>query len=185
LIFLNKTCFNGLYRVNSKGGYNVPFGDYANPTICDAQNLRACSRLLKKAHIVKADYENIEAEVNKASFVYFDPPYRPLSKTANFTSYSAPEFGETAQVNLARFYRKLSDEREAKLLLSNSDPQNTDRTDNFFENHYAGFTINRINASRAINSKANGRGPITEILITNFLPPANSGLLEEILLNKL
>jgi DNA adenine methylase len=167
IIFLNRTCFNGLFRVNSKGEFNVPFGKYKNPRICDAENLQAVAQLLQKTHICRGDFESCETIVNNQTFVYFDPPYRPISQTANFTSYSRDGFGDQEQLRLAKFYRKL-DTRHAKLMLSNSDPKNEDPGDNFFEDAYRGFRIERVKASRNINSNANGRGIIDELLILNY-----------------
>jgi len=167
LIFLNKTCFNGLYRVNRKNQFNVPFGDYKKPTICDEKNLKAASRLLKKANIECHDYEACSEYLGEDSFVYFDPPYRPLSATASFTSYSKDRFSEEEQIRLADFCRHV-DDKDAKFLLSNSDPKNEDHNDHFFEDHYNRFTIERVKAVRAINCKASGRGQINELIITNY-----------------
>jgi len=166
LIFLNKTCYNGLYRVNRKDEFNVPFGGYRNPTICDADNLMNVSEVLQKAEIICGDFEKSEKYITKSTFVYFDPPYRPLNRTACFTSYSKEDFDENAQVRLSDFCRYVDDEG-AKFLLSNSDPKNEDPQDHFFEDRYEGFTIDRVKANRAINCKAAGRGQINELLITN------------------
>ena len=167
LIFLNKTCFNGLYRVNRKDQFNVPFGDYKNPKICDAENLKSVSQVLKKAEIICADFEKSDKYIDDKTFVYFDPPYRPLSPTASFTSYSKDDFNEAAQIRLARFCRHIN-VKGAKFLLSNSDPKNENPKDHFFEEHYRKFrfVIDRIRATRAINCKASGRGQINELLIT-------------------
>jgi len=167
LIFLNKTCFNGLFRVNSRGLFNVPFGRYDRPTICDKINLLAIHRVLKNTQIEKADFEACLKEVDDQSFVYFDPPYRPLSKTANFTSYIKGGFGDEEQRRLKTVFDRLS-ERGAKVMLSNSDPQNVDQTDRFFDDLYKGFNIQRLFASRMINSNAAKRGLIKELLITNY-----------------
>lgn len=167
IIFLNRTCFNGLFRVNSKGGFNVPFGDYKNPRICDRDNLLAVSEILKKTVIKYGDFTKCEDYVDENTFVYFDPPYRPLSKTASFNSYSKLEFGDEEQKRLATFYREL-DERGAKLMLSNSDPKNTNSEDDFFDELYNGFDIKRVKASRAINSNGTKRGQITELIIINY-----------------
>lgn len=123
IIFLNRTCFNGLFRVNSKGKFNVPFGKYDNPTILDERNLKAASSLLKNTNIILGDFSSIEHYVDDSTFVYFDPPYRPISKTASFNSYAKNVFNDQDQLRLADFYRKL-DKKGAKLLLSNSDPTN-------------------------------------------------------------
>jgi len=162
LIFLNKTCFNGLYRVNRKDGFNVPFGDYKNPRICDAENLKAVSQVLQRAKIICGDFKECDKYINKNTFVYFDPPYRPLSATASFTSYSKDSFSDEDQIRLAEFCRVV-DQKGAKFLLSNSDPK-----DGFFEKHYKDFNIERVKASRVINCKSSGRGQIDELLITNY-----------------
>jgi DNA adenine methylase len=167
LIFLNRTCYNGLFRVNSKGAFNVPFGRYRNPRICDAANLRAVAALLQQTEIRYGSYKDCAAVVDENTMVYFDPPYRPISKTANFTAYSKQVFDDKAQTDLARFYRSL-DQRGARLMLSNSDPKNVDLDDSFFEDTYAGFRIERVHASRRINSQAEKRGPIHELLILNY-----------------
>ncbi|OHB62281.1 MAG: hypothetical protein A2167_04270 [Planctomycetes bacterium RBG_13_46_10] len=169
LIFLNKTCFNGLYRVNKSGYFNVPFGDYKKPTICNAKNLQNVSWVLQKAHIICADFKYSTRFIEEDTFIYFDPPYRPLSKTASFTSYSKDSFSEEDQMRLANFC-KIVDKKGAKFLLSNSDPQNEKSSDHFFQDHYGayGFYIQKVKASRAINCKASGRGQINELLITNY-----------------
>jgi DNA adenine methylase len=166
-IFLNRTCFNGLFRVNSKGGFNVPFGDHKNPRICHEENLRAVSKLIQSTAIQRGDFSVSSEFIDSGTFVYFDPPYRPLNKTSHFTSYSKFEFRDEEQLQLASFFRKMND-RGAKLLLSNSDPKNEDPEDDFFEDAYNGFEIRRIKASRSINSKADKRGKIDEILVTNY-----------------
>jgi DNA adenine methylase len=167
IIFLNRTCFNGLFRVNSKGEFNVPFGDYKNPKICDVENLRAVSALLQKAEIELGDFTVSEKFIDSSTFVYFDPPYRPLSKTASFTSYSKFEFGDSAQKRLAEYFVLLS-KRKAKLMLSNSDPKNENPEDHFFEDLYKDFRIERVDASRMINSDASKRGKIKELVILNY-----------------
>ncbi|MEQ8752314.1 MAG: DNA adenine methylase [Coleofasciculus sp. G1-WW12-02] len=167
LIFLNRTCFNGLFRVNSKGEFNVPIGRYKNPKICHANNLKAVAQILQNTQIHYGDFTDSEAFVNNRSLVYFDPPYRPLSKTANFTSYSKETFDDSSQLRLRDFFRVL-DQKGAKLILSNSDPKNEDLTDNFFDAAYAGYQIKRVKAKRTINSNANQRGQINELLIMNY-----------------
>ncbi len=167
LIFLNKTCYNGLYRVNKNNEFNVPFGGYENPTICDEENLEAASTVLQNADVIAADFEFSERYINKNCFVYLDPPYRPISPTASFTSYAKDDFTEKDQIRLAEFCRCIHD-RSAKLLLSNSDPKNENLNDHFFEHHYKRFTIERVKATRAINCKASGRGEIDELIITNY-----------------
>ncbi len=167
LIFLNRTCFNGLFRVNTKGAFNVPFGRYERPTICDAPNLRAAAAVLQRAEIRHADFEVCRSLVDTHAFVYFDPPYRPLSKSASFTAYASHTFDDAEQMRLAAFYREL-DGRCAKLMLSNSDPHNTNPDDHFFQRLYQGYHIHKVYASRAINSKSAQRGKISELLITNY-----------------
>ena len=167
IIFLNRTCFNGLFRVNKKGYFNVPFGNYKNPKICNTNNLILASKLLQRATIQYSDFSEIQSLATPKTFVYFDPPYRPLTKTASFKSYSQFDFNDEDQIRLASFYQKL-DHQGAKLMLSNSDPQNIDKNDNFFDELYSDFTINRIQANRMINSKASRRGAISELLITNY-----------------
>ena len=164
-IFLNRTCFNGLYRVNKDGKFNVPCGKYKNPTICDSNNLRNLSELIKNVIFEYGDYRKSEKYVNNNTFVYFDPPYRPLSATSGFTSYTKEDFNDDNQKELANYFYKL-DLKNAKLMLSNSNPKNKD--DNFFENIYKGFVINEVSAKRMINSNAKGRGEISELLITNY-----------------
>jgi len=167
LIFLNRTCFNGLFRVNLKGEFNVPFGDHNNPKICDAANLRSVSLLLQKAEIECGDFEASKNFVDDNTFVYFDPPYRPLSKTASFNSYSKFEFGDDSQKRLAEYFASLSN-KGAKLMLSNSEPQNENPDDHFFEELYKGFNIERVYAARNINSGSSKRGKIKELVITNY-----------------
>ena len=166
-IFLNKTCFNGLYRVNQKGLFNVPAGSYKNPTICDRVNLKNISLALKNVEIVAGDYKKSYDFIDEKTFVYLDPPYRPLNSTSTFTSYTENGFDDEAQRQLARYFDKLNS-KGAKLILSNSDPKNCDEEDNFFDDLYKEHNIKRIEATRMINSKAEGRGKINEILVTNF-----------------
>ncbi len=150
-IFLNRTCFNGLYRVNRAGHFNVPAGAYKNPTICDENNLYAVSSLLQKVHIFAGDYRESIKYADRDSFIYFDPPYRPLNVTSSFTSYSKFDFTDKAQVQLAHFYAETNN-TGALLMLSNSDPKNENPDDNFFDELYGKFYIHRIKAKRAINS---------------------------------
>jgi DNA adenine methylase len=168
LIFLNRTCFNGLFRLNSKGLFNVPHGRYKNPRILDEENLMAVSQLLEVAEIKLGDFERCEEAIASNSFIYFDPPYRPLSKTSSFTSYSTFDFDDRQQTRLANFFRHLDSKYNIKMMLSNSDPKNKNPQDNFFEDLYQGFSIHRVYASRMINSKAEGRGKIDELVITNY-----------------
>jgi DNA adenine methylase len=166
LIFLNKTCFNGLYRVNSKNEFNVPFGDYKNPKICDEKNLLAVSQVLQKTEIIFGDFTKSWKNINENTFVYLDPPYRPLNGTANFTAYSKDSFSEKDQIRLAEFCKEIK-QIGAKFLLSNSDPKNENKDDHFFENNFKGFDICKVKAIRMINCKAIGRGEIDELIITN------------------
>jgi DNA adenine methylase len=165
-IFLNHTCFNGLYRVNAKGGYNVPMGNYRTPAICDAENLQAVSARLQRAQIVCGDYRQSRAFIDHRTFAYFDPPYRPLSQTSNFTAYANSGFGDREQIELAHFIDELSD-MGAFVVASNSDPKNTNADDDFFDRLYHKHKISRISASRTINSAAGGRGKINELLIVS------------------
>lgn len=167
IVFLNRTCFNGLFRVNSKGEFNVPFGRYKNPKILDEENLRAVSHTFKSAKLILGDFSVVEPFVDENTFVYFDPPYRPISTTSSFTSYSKSDFNDEEQLRLANLYQTL-DKKDAKLMLSNSDPKNTDPDDEFFDKAFADFNIIRVEASRMINSKASKRGPINEILVINY-----------------
>lgn len=169
LIFLNRTCFNGLYRVNSKGEFNSPAGDYKNPKICDEQNLTAVNNVLQIAEIKKADFREVLHDLKAKSFVYFDPPYRPISKTASFKAYAKDNFDDLAQQQLADVFRKL-DKKGIKVMLSNSDPKNNDPKDNFFDELYHEYQILRVPAKRMINSKASKRGAINEIVVTNYKP---------------
>ena len=165
-IFLNRTCFNGLYRVNAKGRYNVPQGRYEKPCICDEDNLRAVSNKLMNVQIVNGDYRMAESFIDNRTFCYFDPPYRPLSTTANFTSYAQNGFDDVAQAELADLINRLS-ERGVSVLASNSDPKNVNERDDFFDKLYYGHEIVRIKAGRAINSVGSGRRKINELLIVS------------------
>ncbi len=166
-IFLNKTCFNGLYRVNKSGKFNVPCGKYKNPTICDSKNLRNLSKLIQNVTFLYDDYKRSNRYVDNKTFVYFDPPYRPISVTSGFTSYTKEDFNEEAQKELARYYNELNT-KNARLMLSNSNPKNTNQKDDFFEENYKGFNINEVYAKRMINSNSKKRGEISELLITNY-----------------
>lgn len=165
-IFLNKTCFNGLYRVNRKGLFNVPMGAYKNPPICDTENLKFISKLLQNVQIKCGDYSECKEFIGDNTFVYIDPPYRPLTETSSFTSYSENEFGDTQQIELGQFVDDIS-AKGAKVVVSNSDPKNIDENDCFFDDLYSSYTIMRVSAKRMINSKASGRGCINELLICN------------------
>ena len=167
-IFLNRTCFNGLFRVNSRGDYNVPHGRYKNPPIRDSENLSSVSLALQGVAISCGSYEICESAVDERTFVYLDPPYRPLPNTPSFTDYAEKSsFGDRDQRVLAAFFDRL-DEMGASLMLSNSDPKNTDPEDGFFDELYSRHNIRRVSARRAINSDGKGRGEISEILVTNF-----------------
>ncbi|MDR1241166.1 MAG: DNA adenine methylase [Deltaproteobacteria bacterium] len=165
-IFLNRTCFNGLYRVNTHGAFNVPQGSYKNPVICDESNLQAVSDILQGVTIVCADYRESRNFIDHNTFVYFDPPYRPLTATARFTSYAEGGFGDREQSELARFIDEMSG-RGAHIVASNSDPKNADEKDDFFDRLYSRHNIMRIRASRSINSVGAARGRISELLICN------------------
>lgn len=167
LIFLNKTCYNGLYRVNRRNEFNVPFGGYKNPNICDEENLEAVTAVLQNAEVIAADFEESERNITKKCFVYLDPPYRPISKTASFTSYAKGDFAEEDQIRLANLCKRIQ-QKGAKFLLSNSDPKNEDPNDSFFEHYYRRFRIGTVKAIRAINCNAEKRGAINEILVTNY-----------------
>lgn len=165
-IFLNRTCFNGLYRVNKNNGFNVPMGSYKNPTICDDKNILAVSKALQKVEILCGDYENTLSVATPHSFFYFDPPYRPLSVTSSFNSYAKDEFNDQEQIRLRNFCNKL-DELNHTWLLSNSDVKGKDEKDNFFDDLYSDFNIQRVDARRTINSNPEKRGTLKELLITN------------------
>lgn len=159
-IYLNRTCFNGLYRVNSQGQFNVPFGNYKNPRIVDAENLINCSKLLKNTEIYCADFSEILNKVQKGDFVYFDPPYVPLNETSSFTSYTKDGFDLDMQFKL----RDVCDELDSKgvmFMLSNSDTKLVNEL-------YSNYEIKKVFASRAINANPNGRGKITEVLVKNY-----------------
>lgn len=165
-IFLNKTCFNGLYRVNSKGIYNVPMGSYKKPVICDEDSLRLISGLLKNVEIRCGDYSQCDDFIDNSTFVYIDPPYRPLSETSSFNSYTKYKFEDKQQIELGKFIEEISSVG-AKVVASNSDPKNIDENDDFFDIIYKKFMIDRVKATRMINSKGSNRGFINELLIYN------------------
>jgi len=161
LIYLNKTCFNGLYRENSKGEFNVPMGRYKKPNICDLSNLRLASVALQSAEIEIRSFEKVLNNAsNSEDFVYFDPPYYPVSTTSNFTSYSRYAFNENEQYRLRDVFVELA-QRGVKVMLSNSDTS-------FIRNLYKDFNIHTILARRAINSNAKKRGKINELLVTSY-----------------
>jgi DNA adenine methylase len=158
-VYLNRTCYNGLYRVNSRGQFNVPFGRYKNPRLCDAEGLRAASRALRRAKLRAGDFEASTAEAGRGDLVYFDPPFDPLSPTASFTSYTAGGFGPEEQARLAQTCRVLA-QRGCHVMVSNSDTPLIRRL-------YRGFRIVELQARRAINRNGGGRGPVTELLVLN------------------
>jgi len=167
IIFLNRTCYNGLFRVNRKGEFNVPFGRYKNPDILNEDNLKDVSTLLKKTKILLGDFTRCRKFVDTHTFVYFDPPYRPLNQTSSFTSYSRDGFSDTDQLRLVEFFREL-DAKGAKIMLSNSDPRNENPDDTFFDDLYSEFYIERVPAKRMINCNGSRRGNINELIITNY-----------------
>lgn len=162
-IFLNRTGFNGMYRVNSKGGFNVPFGKYTNPIICDEENLRKVSKALQKVTIKEQNYKVVFKKAKKGDFVYFDPPYYPVSRTASFISYTADSFLEKEQKELRYTFVELH-KRGCFVMLSNSDTP-------FINELYSGIKgvkVSKVSAGRAINSNAAKRGKINEVLVTNY-----------------
>ncbi len=167
MIFLNKTCFNGLYRVNKKGLFNVPMGAYKNPLICDEKNLRAVSEKLQNVKIVCGDYKASANFIDENTFVYFDPPYRPITDTASFTAYTENLFNDEEQIELAHFVDDMH-RKGAKIVVSNSDPKNSNTEDDFFDNIYSAYKIKRVEATRMINCNSEARGKIKELLISNF-----------------
>ena len=167
LIFLNRTCFNGLYRVNARGEFNVPAGAYKNPVICDEDNLRRVSVLLRGVELVCAPYTKVRDFADGHTFLYADPPYRPLNQTSSFTAYTKNAFGDEEQRELALFLKELA-RQGVKVAASNSDPHNTDPQDDFFDKLYAGCTLRRIAAARMINSDVSARGKVSELLITTY-----------------
>jgi DNA adenine methylase len=162
-IFLNRTAFNGMYRVNSKGEFNVPFGKYENPMICDEVNLRRVSKALQKVQIKHQDYKEVLKKAKKGDFVYFDPPYYPVSKTASFTAYTKDAFLDKEQIELRDTFEELH-KRGCFVMLSNSDVPFINK----IYKEIKGVRISKVQAGRAINSKASGRGKITEVLVTNY-----------------
>jgi len=167
MIFLNKTCFNGLFRVNKKGLFNVPMGAYKNPMICDEKNLRTVSEKLQNVTIICGDYRESADFIDENTFVYFDPPYRPITDTASFTAYTENLFNDEEQIELARFVDDMH-KKGAKIVISNSDPKNSNTEDDFFDNIYSAHKIKRVEATRMINCNSEARGKIKELLISNF-----------------
>lgn len=167
LIFLNKTCFNGLYRKNSKGELNVPYGKNKKPAICDEKNIIEVNKALKNAHISSGDFYSSKEYITKDTLVYLDPPYRPISTTSSFNRYSKDGFTDEDQKRLKEFFKEM-DDRGAYLILSNSDPKNINPKDNFFDDLYSGYNIYRVPAKRYINCDGKNRGNINELIITNI-----------------
>ena len=165
-IFLNRTCFNGLYRVNKNNSFNVPMGSYSKPTICDDKNILAVSNALQKVEILCGDYEQTLNYSSNNSLFYFDPPYKPLSESSSFNSYAKDEFGDNEQIRLKNFCSKL-DLLNYQWILSNSDVKGKNVEDNFFDDLYSDFNINRVDAKRSINANPEKRGKLKELLITN------------------
>ena len=173
LIFLNRTCFNGLYRVNSKGEFNVPFGKYKNPTICDAETIRADSEVLQKVDIISGDFEQTEPYVSANTFVYFDPPYRPLDATSSFNSYAKEAFNDAEQIRLKEYFDRLS-AKNCLLMLSNSDCKGRNPDDTCFDDLYKDYVIERVYATRSVNANPEKRGKLTELLIRNYADTTHS-----------
>lgn len=178
--FLNRTCFNGLYRVNKKGLFNVPFGKYANPQICDEQTIRADSHLLQRVEILTGDFEATFRHATTRTLFYFDPPYRPLSDTTSFNDYTKESFNDDAQIRLKNFCDRIH-QAGHKFMLSNSDCKGKNEKDNFFDILYANYTTERVWASRSINSDATKRGKLTEILVHNYNNTKATSYLDNIL----
>ncbi|MHC5268420.1 DNA adenine methylase [Enterococcus sp. LJL98] len=165
-LFLNKVGFNGLYRVNSKGLYNVPFGKREKANLFKEENILGVSKLLENVTILNCNYDQTLEYANEQTLFYFDPPYRPLSTSSSFTSYAKSNFNDNSQIQLANFCKEIN-ARGVKFALSNSDPKNNDIEDHFFDDLYSDFFVNRIQAHRMIGAKANSRGKVSEILVTN------------------
>ena len=167
-IYLNRTCFNGLYRENAKGKFNVPFGRYSNPKICDAETILSDSELLQRVEISYGDYTQVEHYINSShTFIYFDPPYRPLNATSSFNSYVKEPFNDDEQIRLSVFFTEMAN-RGCMEMLSNSDCSGKNPEDRFFDELYKNFYIERVWAKRGINAKASKRGRLTELLIHNY-----------------
>lgn len=165
--FLNRTCFNGLYRVNKAGKFNVPFGKYVTPTICDPATIYADSKLLQKVDIMTGDFEQTFTKIKGNTFFYFDPPYRPLSNTSCFNDYCKEDFNDDAQIRLKQFCDRLN-ENGISFMLSNSDCLGKDGTDRFFDDLFIDYSIERVWASRNVNAVASKRGKLTEIVVNNY-----------------
>ena len=166
-VFLNKTCFNGLYRVNKNGDFNVPVGRHKKINVYEKANLCNVSKSLQSVTIKRGDYKECEDFIDCNTFVYIDPPYRPLSNTASFTGYAMDGFTDKEQIELGDFIKRISS-KGASVVLSNSDPKNSDKKDNFFDDMYGEFNIDRVSAKRMINSNGKDRGSIKEIIVVNY-----------------
>lgn len=169
-IFLNRTCFNGLYRVNSKGLFNVPHGKYSNPKICDETNILTVSDLLQNVEILCGDFSRTLQYASSKTLFYLDPPYKPLTETSSFTSYSKEGFNDEEQIRLGHFCKDIS-EKKAMFVASNSDPQGINPEEDFFNRVYDTFRIRKVQATRMINVNPDKRGKLNEILITNINQP--------------
>lgn len=167
LIFLNRTCFNGLYRVNKSGKFNVPFGKYKMPTICDEKTILADSKILQKVEILTGDFEKTLQVAKKKSLFYFDPPYRPLNNTSSFNSYAKEDFNDEEQIRLKNFCDVVNNAGH-RFMLNNSDGHAKNYADTFFDKLYATYNIHRVWAKRSVNANAFKRGKLTEILVRNF-----------------
>ena len=165
--FLNRTCFNGLYRVNKAGKFNVPFGRYTRQLICDSETILADSELLQNVEILTGDFEQTFGYIEQETFFYFDPPYRPLSTTSSFTDYAKEAFNDAAQIRLKEFCDRLH-RMNVSFMLSNSDCLGKDGTDRFFDDLYTEYDINRVWASRCVNANGSKRGKLTEIVVNNY-----------------
>ncbi len=165
--FLNRTCFNGLYRVNKKGGFNVPFGKYESPSFCNEEVIYADSELLQNVEILNGDFEATFDKINGKTLFYFDPPYRPLSNTSSFNNYSKEDFNDEAQIRLKQFCDRIH-AAGAHFMLSNSDGRGKDINDTFFDDLYSAYSIERVWASRCVNSNVSKRGKLTEILVRSY-----------------
>lgn len=167
-VFLNKTCYNGLYRENQKGGFNVPWNKNKEPFI-SSEDIKDLSELFNKynVQIIHQSYTDTLKDISENTFVYMDPPYRPINKTSSFTAYTKSGFNDNNQIELAEFCDSINN-IGSYFMLSNSDPHNTDETDNFFDDLYKNYNINRVYANRNINSNGAARGKISELLITNY-----------------
>ncbi len=174
--FLNRTCFNGLYRVNKAGKFNVPFGKYTTPTICDVSTIYADSKVLQKVEIMTGDFEQTFNKINKNTFFYFDPPYRPLSNTSSFNDYAKEDFNDNAHIRLKLFCDKLN-EMGVNFMLSNSDCLGKNGKDYFFDDLFIDYKIDRVWAKRNVNAIASKRGKLTELLIRNYRFELNNNII--------